>query len=143
MTVINIDNLLETRKKFIIAEKEVEVIFNDETTKLITDVQLETSDLIKRFTDIEVLKEVDEKPLEDQKAYVNNLVVEMKSMCVNLFDSIIEQGEGSRIYEYYDGSTQALATIIKIIEDHNQVYKKQKYNEAKNKYRKAKNKKKR
>ncbi|MCW2281421.1 hypothetical protein [Lactococcus lactis] len=138
MTVINIDKLIETRKKFIIAGKEVEVIFNDKTTKLISDVHLEVSELIKRSTDIEKLEEVDTKTLEVQKAYVNNIFKEMKQICSKLFDAIVEEGEGERIYNFYDGSTQALATIIRVIDEHNQVYKEQNYQNAKNKYKKKK-----
>lgn len=138
MTVINIDKLIETRKKFIIAGKEVEVIFNDETTKLISDVHLEVSELIKRSTDIEKLEEVDTKTLEVQKAYVNNIFKEMKRICSKLFDAVVEEGEGERIYNFYDGSTQALATIIRVIDEHNQVYKEQNYQNAKNKYKKKK-----
>lgn len=138
MTVINIDKLIETRKKFIIAGKEVEVIFNDKTTKLISDVHLEVSELIKRSTDIEKLEEVDTKTLEVQKAYVNNIFKEMKQICSKLFDAIVEEGEGERIYNFYDGSTQALATIIQVIDEHNQVYKEQNYQNAKNKYKKKK-----
>ncbi|MET1108788.1 hypothetical protein [Enterococcus faecium] len=140
MTIINIDKMIETRKKFIIAEKEVEVIFNDETTKLISDVHLEASELIKRSTDLEKLKEVDEQTLDEQKNYVNNIFEEMKNICVKLFDSIIAEGEGLRIYQYYDGSTQALSTIIRIIDEHNQVYKEQKEQSVKNKYKKNKKK---
>lgn len=138
MTVINIDKLIETRKKFIIAGKEVEVIFNDETTKLISDVHLEVSELIKQSTDIEKLEEVDTKTLEVQKAYVNNIFKEMKRICSKLFDAVVEEGEGERIYNFYDGSTQALATIIRVIDEHNQVYKEQNYQNAKNKYKKKK-----
>lgn len=140
MTVINIDQLIETRKKFIIAGQEVEVIFNDRTTKLISDTHLEVAELIKKSTNLEKLKEVDEQTLDEQKNYVNNIFEEMKNICVNLFDSIIAEGEGLRIYQYYDGSTQALSTIIRIIDEHNQVYKEQKEQSVKNKYKKNKKK---
>ena len=140
MTVINIDQLIETRKKFIIAGQEVEVIFNDRTTKLISDTHLEVAELIKKSTNLEKLKEVDEQTLDEQKNYVNNIFEEMKNICVNLFDYIIAEGEGLRIYQYYDGSTQALSTIIRIIDEHNQVYKEQKEQSVKNKYKKNKKK---
>ncbi|EGP5600639.1 hypothetical protein DUI34_03270 [Enterococcus faecium] len=138
MTIINIDKMIETRKKFIIAGQEFEVIFNDRTTKLISDTHLEVAELIKKSTNLEKLKEVDEQTLDEQKNYVNNIFEEMKNICVKLFDSIIAEGEGSRIYQYYDGSTQALSTIIRIIDEYNQVYKEQKEQSVKNKYKKNK-----
>ncbi|EME7159773.1 hypothetical protein O5W32_002365, partial [Enterococcus faecium] len=106
--------------------------------KLISDTHLEVAELIKKSTNLEKLKEVDEQTLDEQKNYVNNIFEEMKNICVKLFDSIIAEGEGSRIYQYYDGSTQALSTIIRIIDEYNQVYKEQKEQSVKNKYKKNK-----
>lgn len=138
---INIDNLIQTKKKFIIAGKEVEVIFNDDTSKLMSDTDLEISDLFKRSLDKEKLEEVNDQALSDQKHYVHDLFDKIKALCINYFDKIIAPDEGQRIYSYYDGSTQALSTIISIIEEHNEVYKKQQSKENSKKYQKQHSKK--
>lgn len=134
--VINIDKMLDTRKHFLIAGKEIEVVFNDKTSKMISNVYLEITDLIKKSTDIENAKDIDNKDLNEQKKIVENIFEQIRAICIDLFDSIIGDGEGIRIYNYYDGSTQALTVIIGIIEEHNQVYKEQSYKKAKNKYKK-------
>lgn len=118
MVSINLDERLdlETKVDVTVAGENYSVMLNDELSAKISDVQLELSQRIEDLTDISE-KEFKEMSLDERKKLVSDTMNDGREDIFRAIDRIFGDGEGKRIYDYYNQSTRAISKVISAIDD--------------------------
>lgn len=118
MVSINLDERLdlETKVDVTVAGKNYSVMLNDELSAKISDVQLELSQRIEDLTDMSE-KEFKEMSLDKRKKLVSDTMNDGREDIFRAIDRIFGDGEGKRIYDYYNQSTRAISKVISAIDD--------------------------
>ena len=117
MSVINLDQKLtvDNKKAVQIGGKEYELIFNDKFAKLVADMQLKVAEATKGFDDDDKLKKFAKKEYAEQKEQLMTAFDEGKKIVIDALDQLLGKGEGERLYKYYNESTQALTTLVALL----------------------------
>ena len=117
MSVINLDQKLtvDNKKAVQIGGKEYELIFNDKFAKLVADMQLKVAEATKDFDDDDKLKKFAKKEYAEQKEQLMTAFDEGKKIVIDALDQLLGKGEGERLYKYYNESTQALTTLVALL----------------------------
>lgn len=117
MSVLNLDQKLtvDNKKAVQIAGKEYELIFNDKFAKLVADMQLKVAEATKGFDDDDKLKKFAKKEYAEQKEQLMTAFDEGKKIVIDALDQLLGKGEGERLYKYYNESTQALTTLVALL----------------------------
>lgn len=117
MSVLNLDQKLtvDNKKTVQIGGKEYELIFNDKFAKLVADMQLKVAEATKGFDDDDKLKKFAKKEYAEQKEQLMAAFDEGKKIVINALDQLLGKGEGERLYKYYNESTQALTTLVALL----------------------------
>lgn len=123
MVAINLDEKLNVQNKvdLTIAGKEYSVILNDDLGKAITNTLLEIDDKTESLRNDQSLEELAESSLDKQKAAVSKVLDDVRDAEIGIFDRLLGENEGKRIYRYYNKSTQALTFLLAELQ---KVYKK-------------------
>lgn len=108
---INLDERIQNRKSFIIADKSYSLVMNDAFSKNVATVDLSISKVQKEIDDVDK-ETADDMSLEEQKAFIFGKFDEAAKIARDFFDEVLGDGEGQRIYHYYVEDSQALAYII-------------------------------
>lgn len=118
MVSINLDERLdlETKVDVTVAGKNYSVMLNDELSAKISDVRLELSQRIEDLTDMSE-KEFKEMSLDERKKLVSDTMNDGREDIFRAIDRIFGDGEGKRIYDYYNQSTRAISKVISAIDD--------------------------
>lgn len=117
MSVLNLDQKLtvDNKKTVQIGGKEYELIFNDKFAKLVADMQLKVAEATKGFDDDDKLKKFAKKEYAEQKEQLMTAFDEGKKIVIDALDQLLGKGEGERLYKYYNESTQALTTLVALL----------------------------
>lgn len=117
MSVLNLDQKLtvDNKKTVQIAGKEYELIFNDKFAKLVADMQLKVGEATKDFDDDTKLEQFAKKEYSEQKKQLMDAFDKGKVVVVDALDQLLGKGEGERLYKYYNESTQALTTLVALL----------------------------
>ena len=117
MSVLNLDQKLtvDNKKAVQIGGKEYELIFNDKFAKLVADMQLKVAEATKGFDDDDKLKKFAKKEYAEQKEQLMTAFDEGKNIVIDALDQLLGKGEGERLYKYYNESTQALTTLVALL----------------------------
>lgn len=117
MSVLNLDQKLtvDNKKAAQIGGKEYELIFNDKFAKLVADMQLKVAEATKGFDDDDKLKKFAKKEYAEQKEQLMTAFDEGKKIVIDALDQLLGKGEGERLYKYYNESTQALTTLVALL----------------------------
>lgn len=117
MSVINLDQKLtvDNKKAVQIGGKEYELTFNDKFAKLVADMQLKVAEATKGFDDDDKLKKFAKKEYAEQKEQLMTAFDEGKKIVIDALDQLLGKGEGERLYKYYNESTQALTTLVALL----------------------------
>lgn len=117
MSVLNLDQKLtvDNKKAVQIGGKEYELIFNDKFAKLVADMQLKVAEATKGFDDDDKLKKFAKKEYAEQKEQLMTAFDEGKKIVIDALDQLLGKGEGERLYKYYNESTQALTTLVALL----------------------------
>lgn len=117
MSVLNLDQKLtvDNKKAVQIGGKEYELIFNDKFAKLVADMQLKVAEATKGFDDDDKLKKFAKKEYAEQKEQLMTAFDEGKNIVIDALDQLLGNGEGERLYKYYNESTQALTTLVALL----------------------------
>ena len=117
MSVLNLDQKLtvDNKKAVQIGGKEYELIFNDKFAKLVADMQLKVAEATKDFDDDDKLKKFAKKEYAEQKEQLMTAFDEGKKIVIDALDQLLGKGEGERLYKYYNESTQALTTLVALL----------------------------
>lgn len=113
---INLDERLNKALTFTIGEKDYELAYSDDLVKETSNVMLNLADMQKQAEKISE-KDTDEMSIEEQVKYVNNSIDKIHTAYVTALDNILGAGEGKRLYDYYDHSTNRLATILDLLNE--------------------------
>ena len=113
---INLDERLNKTLTFTIGEKDYELAYSDDLVKETSNVMLSLADMQKQAEKISE-KDTDEMSLEDQVKYVNNSIDKIHTAYMTALDNILGAGEGKRLYDYYDHSTNRLAAILDLLNE--------------------------
>lgn len=117
MSVLNLDQKLtvDNKKTVQIGGKEYELIFNDKFAKLVADMQLKVAEATKDFDDDTKLEQFAKKEYSEQKKQLMDAFDKGKVVVVDALDQLLGKGEGERLYKYYNESTQALTTLVALL----------------------------
>lgn len=117
MSVLNLDQKLtvDNKKAVQIGGKEYELIFNDKFAKLVADMQLKVAEATKGFDDDDKLKKFAKKEYAEQKEQLMTAFDEGKKIVIDALDQLLGEGEGERLYKYYNESTQALTALVALL----------------------------
>lgn len=117
MSVLNLDQKLtvDNKKTVQIAGKEYDLVFNDKFIKLVADMQLKVAEATKGFDDDDKLKRFAKKEYAEQKEQLMTAFDEGKNIVIDALDQLLGKGEGERLYKYYNESTQALTTLVALL----------------------------
>lgn len=117
MSVINLDQKLtvDNKKTVQIGGKEYELTFNDKFAKLVADMQLKVAEATKGFDDDDKLKKFAKKEYAEQKEQLMTAFDEGKKIVIDALDQLLGKGEGERLYKHYNESTQALTTLVALL----------------------------
>lgn len=117
MSVLNLDQKLtvDNKKAVQIAGKEYDLVFNDKFIKLVADMQLKVAEAAKGFDDDDKLKKFAKKEYAEQKEQLMAAFDEGKKIVIDALDQLLGKGEGERLYKYYNESTQALTTLVALL----------------------------
>lgn len=117
MSVLNLDQKLtvDNKKAVQIGGKEYELTFNDKFAKLVADMQLKVAEATKGFDDDDKLKKFAKKEYTEQKEQLMTAFDEGKKIVIDALDQLLGKGEGERLYKYYNESTQALTTLVALL----------------------------
>ena len=120
MSIINLDLdakfAFDFKRRVIVGGKEYTVIFNDKVDSVLKDLELDVQglvqDLDKQSDDFE-----DKMTVAERKAYIHKINQQAQERVFASLDAIFGQGEGRRIYDYYDQSLYALVQIVEVLRD--------------------------
>lgn len=117
MSVLNLDQKLtvDNKKTAQIGGKEYDLVFNDKFIKLVADMQLKVAEATKGFDDDDKLKKFAKKEYAEQKEQLMTAFDEGKNIVIDALDQLLGKGEGERLYKYYNESTQALTTLVALL----------------------------
>lgn len=117
MSVLNLDQKLTVDNKKIvqIGGEEYELIFNDKFAKLVADMQLKVAEATKDFDDDAKLEQFAKKEYAKQKEQLMAAFDKGKVVVVDALDQLLGEGEGERLYKYYNESTQALTALVALL----------------------------
>lgn len=117
MSVLNLDQKLTVDNKKIvqIGGEEYELIFNDKFAKLVADMQLKVAEATKDFDDDAKLEQFARKEYAEQKEQLMAAFDKGKVVVVDALDQLLGEGEGERLYKYYNESTQALTALVALL----------------------------
>lgn len=117
MSVLNLDQKLtvDNKKTVQIGGKEYNLVFNDKFIKLVADMQLKVAEATKGFDDDDKLKKFAKKEYAEQKEQLMTAFDEGKKIVIDALDQLLGKGEGERLYKYYNESTQALTTLVALL----------------------------
>lgn len=117
MSVLNLDQKLtvDNKKAVQIGGKEYDLVFNDKFIKLVADMQLKVAEATKGFDDDDKLKKFAKKEYAEQKEQLMTAFDEGKKIVIDALDQLLGKGEGERLYKYYNESTQALTTLVALL----------------------------
>lgn len=117
MSVLNLDQKLTVDNKKIvqIGGEEYELIFNDKFAKLVADMQLKVAEATKDFDDDAKLEQFAKKEYAEQKEQLMAAFDKGKVVVVDALDQLLGEGEGERLYKYYNESTQALTALVVLL----------------------------
>lgn len=117
MSVLNLDQQLtvDNKKTVQIGGKEYNLVFNDKFIKLVADMQLKVAEATKDFDDDTKLEQFAKKEYSEQKKQLMDAFDKGKTVVVNALDQLLGKGEGERLYKHYNESTQALTTLVVLL----------------------------
>lgn len=117
MSVLNLDQKLtvDNKKTVQIGGKEYKLIFNDKFAKLVADMQLKVAEATKDFDDDAKLEQFAKKEYAEQKEQLMKAFDKGKVVVVEALDQLLGEGEGERLYKYYNESTQALTALVALL----------------------------
>ena len=117
MSVLNLDQQLtvDNKKTVQIAGKEYDLVFNDKFIELVADMQLKVAEATKDFDGDDKLKQFAKKEYTEKKEQLMTTFDEGKKIVIDALDQLLGKGEGERLYKYYNESTQALTTLVALL----------------------------
>lgn len=108
---VNIDNQLALKYSFMIGGKKRELTFDDQCALDMDKVQFKVqkiSDKVNRMQE----NVVNKKSTDEQVKIMSGLYKEIRNAIIPFFDKYFGDGQGTEIYEYFNKSTRALATVF-------------------------------
>jgi len=108
---VNIDNQLALKYSFMIGGKKRELTFDDQCALDMDKVQFKVqkiSDKVNRMQE----NVVNKKSTDEQVKMMSGLYKEIRNAIIPFFDKYFGDGQGTEIYEYFNKSTRALATVF-------------------------------
>lgn len=108
---VNIDNQLALKYSFMIGGKKRELTFDDQCALDMDKVQFKVqkiSDKVNRMQE----NVVNKKSTDEQVKMMSGLYKEIRNAIIPFFDKYFGDGQGTEIYQYFNKSTRALATVF-------------------------------
>ncbi|KRK90523.1 hypothetical protein EGT49_03800 [Companilactobacillus suantsaicola] len=108
---VNIDNQLALKYSFMIGGKKRELTFDDQCALDMDKVQFKVqkiSDKVNRMQE----NVVNKKSTDEQVKMMSGLYKEIRNAIIPFFDKYFGDGQGTEIYQYFNESTRALATVF-------------------------------
>ncbi|ELB04167.1 hypothetical protein GHK79_10565 [Enterococcus faecium] len=116
--VIDLDAKLSLTKSVKIAGKVYEITISDEVDQALTNLNIDIPVQMETMQSrMNKLEEVDDTTSDQYKNFVQQETENMRVKSVETLDRVLGDGEGERIYKYYNSSTKALFSIISLLQE--------------------------
>lgn len=145
--VIDLDSKLSLTKNVRIADKDYSIEISDDVVKSLAylstiDMPYQMSDLERKVDLLEGNEDSEDLPtLEDYRKFADEETSQIRDAAIKALDGALGEGEGQRIYEHYNKSTNALVTIIDLLQEELDNIMKERIKTAKKHYQNKNNKK--
>lgn len=120
MSIINLDLdakfAFDFKRRVIIAGKEYVISFNDKLDTTLKDLDLDVQGLAENLNK-QSDKFEQEMTVDDRKQYIHQVNQQAQERILDSLDAIFGDGEGQRIYDYYDQSMYAMVRIVEVLRD--------------------------
>lgn len=121
--IIDLDSKLSLTKNIRIANKDYSIEISDDVVKSLAylgtiDLPYQMSELENKVDLIEGDENSDDLPtLEDYRKFADDETAQIRDAAIKALDGALGEGEGQRVYEHYNKSTNALVTIIDLLQE--------------------------
>ena len=120
MSIINLDLdakfAFDFKRRVIISGKEYVISFNDKLDTTLKDLGLDVQGLAENLNK-QSDKFEQEMTVDDRKQYIHQVNQQAQERVLARVDAIVGDGEGQRIYDYYDQSMYAMVRIVEVLRD--------------------------
>ena len=115
MSVIDLDKRIKVDNKVEVklAGKTYKIVFDDNFQKNVAKASVEVMNGLKALDD----HNFEDKELATQKKDVENTFTSVKNAEISALDKLLGNGEGKRLYKYYNYSTDALGAVLNALND--------------------------
>lgn len=115
MSIIDLDKRIKVDNKVDVklAGKTYKILFDDNFQKTVAKSSVEVMNGIKVLND----PSWEDKDMALQKKDVENTFNSVKASAISALDKLLGNGEGKRLYKYYNYSTDALGAVLNALND--------------------------
>lgn len=119
MSVIDLDKTVKVDNKSTIklAGKEYNLTFNDDFREKVTITETNVSKIIKKLNSDKFSDYVLDLSADKRKETIANLINDLKRIATTGLDELLGEGVGQQVWEYYNGSTDAVSAVIGALEN--------------------------
>lgn len=98
--------------------KHVKLNLNDEFRRKVTSARLRIEAAYAKFDDEDYVKEVSQKPYEEQQKIAENLMDKSRKIVISAVDDLLGKGTGEFLYKHFNNSTEGVSAVIGLLEDY-------------------------
>lgn len=98
--------------------KHLRLALNDDFRRKLTDARLKIEAAYAKFDDEDYVKEVSQKPYEEQQKIAENLMDKSRKIVISTVDNLLGKGIGEFLYKHFNGSTEAVSAVLGVLEDY-------------------------
>lgn len=115
MSIIDLDKRIKVDNKVDVklAGKTYKILFDDNFQKTVAKASVEVMNGLKALDDPSWA----DKDMAVQKKDVENSFNSVKASAISALDKLLGNGEGKRLYKYYNYSTDALGAVLNALND--------------------------
>ncbi|MCG0783251.1 hypothetical protein [Lactiplantibacillus plantarum] len=112
MTAINLAGGPQEFAEFKFGKRHAKLYFNDELNMKLADTRLSVGNHLHALDDQKRMAELDDKPVEEQRQFLNKLYKDLRGELSAFFDDQFGEGAGDDLYRLTNKSTERMAAAF-------------------------------
>lgn len=115
MTAINLLGGPQEFAEFKFGKRHAKLYFNDDLNMKMADTRLSVGKHLHELDDQKKMTELDDKPVKEQRQFLNKLYQNLRKELVTFFDEQFGNGAGNELYQLTNRSTERMASAFFMI----------------------------
>lgn len=115
MTAINLLGGPQEFAEFKFGKRHAKLYFNDDLNMKMADTRLSVGKHLHELDDQKKMTELDDKPVKEQRQFLNKLYHNLRKELVTFFDEQFGNGAGNELYQLTNRSTERMASAFFMI----------------------------